>query len=178
MELLCERLFKKRKERGAIDFEFDEIYIELDNNKKVKNLKKRERRIGNRVIEEFMLLCNETVAEQFYWLELPFLYRIHENPSDEKIENFNQFVRNLGYIVKGQIHPKNFQMLLEDIKGKKKVLLFQHCCFVLCKKLNIQIIKIFILDYLVNIIVILLLQLEGIRIFKFIELLRILLIIE
>jgi len=120
MELLCERLFKKRKERGAIDFEFDEIYIELDNNKKVKNLKKRERRIGNRVIEEFMLLCNETVAEQFYWLELPFLYRIHENPSDEKIENFNQFVRNLGYIVKGQIHPKNFQMLLEDIKGKKE----------------------------------------------------------
>lgn len=120
MEQLSKLLFENRKRRGAIDFEFDEIYIELDDEKQVTGLKKRERRIGHRIIEEFMLLCNETVAEQFYWLESPFVYRIHEEPNSEKVEAFNQFVRKLGYVLRGQMHAKNFQMLLEEVKDKKE----------------------------------------------------------
>lgn len=120
MEKLSKHLFQKRKNRGAIDFEFDEIYIDLDEQNQVKGLKKRDRRIGHRIIEEFMLLCNETVAEQFFWMDAPFVYRIHEEPNEEKIKAFNQFVRQLGYTLKGQMHAKNFQMLLEEVKEKKE----------------------------------------------------------
>lgn len=123
MEKLSLVLRKRRENRGAIDFDFPESKVILDNEGKPIEVKKYERRIANRIIEEFMLLCNETVAEQFCWMDAPFVYRIHEEPSMEKIEEFNKFISNLGYTLKGisnGIHPKVLQNLLKKISGKKE----------------------------------------------------------
>jgi ribonuclease R len=121
LEELMHILYEKRERRGSIDFDFPETYIELDDNGKPIDVRKAERRIANRMIEEFMLVCNETVAEEFYWAEVPFLYRIHEEPSPEKIAEFNKFIHNFGYVIKGQeIHPKDLQMLTKEIKGKRE----------------------------------------------------------
>ncbi|WFD11277.1 ribonuclease R [Tepidibacter hydrothermalis] len=123
MEKLARVLMKRRTSRGAIDFDFAEAKIILDKNGKVLDIKKYERRIANRIIEEFMLVSNETVAEHFFWLKMPFVYRIHETPSLERIEQFNKFVATFGYHIKGDlegIHPKSLQMLLNDIKGKNE----------------------------------------------------------
>lgn len=93
----------------------------MDEKGKPVEIGKRERRIANRIIEEFMLVCNETVAEEFYWAEVPFLYRIHEEPNPEKLEEFAKFIHNFGYALKGkEIHPKELQLLTKEIKGKKE----------------------------------------------------------
>ncbi len=83
---------------------------------------KEDRRIANRMIEEFMLVCNETIAEYMYWSEVPFLYRVHEEPDMEKINSFNKFVHNFGYMIKGtqEVHPKELQRLTKEVKGKKE----------------------------------------------------------
>ncbi len=123
MEKLAKILMKRRSSRGAIDFDFAEAKIMLDKNGKVLEIKKYERRIANRIIEEFMLVSNETVAEHFFWLKMPFVYRIHETPNLERIEQFNKFVATFGYHIKGElegIHPKSLQMLLHEIKGKNE----------------------------------------------------------
>ncbi|WFA10194.1 ribonuclease R [Tissierella sp. Yu-01] len=121
MEELMQILHEKRDRRGSIDFDFPETFIELDDNGKPIDVRKAERRIANRMIEEFMLVCNETVAEDFYWAEIPFLYRIHEEPNPEKLQVFNKFISNFGYTLKGQeIHPKELQLLTKEIKGKKE----------------------------------------------------------
>lgn len=122
MEKLANILKKKRERRGAIDFDFDEAKIILDENGKPIEIKKAERRIANRMIEEFMLICNETVAEYMYWSEIPFLYRIHEDPSEEKINEFSKFIYNFGYTLKGssEIHPKELQALLKKVEGTKE----------------------------------------------------------
>ncbi|MEJ8554569.1 ribonuclease R [Tepidibacter sp. Z1-5] len=123
MEKLARILMKRRSSRGAIDFDFAEAKIILDKNGKVLDIKKYERRIANRIIEEFMLVSNETVAEHFFWLKIPFVYRIHETPNSEKIEQFNKFVATFGYHIKGDlevVHPKSLQMLLHEIKGKNE----------------------------------------------------------
>lgn len=121
MEELMQILHEKRDRRGSIDFDFPETFIELDDNGKPVDVRKAERRIANRMIEEFMLVCNETVAEDFYWAEIPFLYRIHEEPNPEKLQVFNKFISNFGYALKGQeIHPKELQLLTKEIKGKKE----------------------------------------------------------
>lgn len=122
MEELSSILYGRREKRGSIDFDFPETKIILDDKGKPVDVFKSERRIGNRIIEEFMLVCNETVAEQFYWAEIPFLYRIHEEPASEKIENFNKIIHNFGYSIKGkqEIHPKDLQILTKEIKGKKE----------------------------------------------------------
>ena len=118
---LMEILREKRERRGSIDFDFPETFIELDDNGRPVDVRKADRRIANRMIEEFMLVCNETVAEDFYWAEVPFLYRIHEEPNQEKIEFFNKFIHNFGYTLKGKdIHPKEFQLLTKEIKGKRE----------------------------------------------------------
>lgn len=122
MEELCNILYKKRTKRGAIDFEFEESKIILNEFGKPIDIKPYEREIANRIIEEFMLVCNETVAEHMFWSHLPFVYRIHEDPDEEKLEKFREFIYNLGYIVKwnGEIKPRNLQEILEKVRGKKE----------------------------------------------------------
>ena len=122
MEELCNILYKKRTKRGAIDFEFEESKIILNEFGKPIDIKPYEREIANRIIEEFMLVCNETVAEHMFWSHLPFVYRIHEDPDEEKLEKFREFIYNLGYIVKwnGEVKPRNLQEILEKVKGKKE----------------------------------------------------------
>lgn len=122
MEELCGILNKNRIGRGALDFEFEESKILLDENGKPIDIKPREREIANRVIEEFMLICNETIAEHMYWAGMPFVYRIHENPDEEKLAAFGEFVYNLGYYLKPvkEMHPKVLQDLLAQTKGKKE----------------------------------------------------------
>lgn len=122
MEKLAMILRAKRFGRGAIDFDFDEAKIILDEKGKPIEVRRYENTIANKIIEEFMLVCNETVAEHFYWANSPFVYRIHEDPDSEKIENFNEFVHNFGLSLKGinKIHPKAYQDLLERVKGSKE----------------------------------------------------------
>lgn len=123
MEDLCLILRSRRESRGAIDFDFPEAKVILDDNGKPTEIKKYDRRIANRMIEEFMLVCNETVAEYFYWQNVPFVYRVHEDPSLEKLEEFNKFIHNFGYHLKGlstEIHPKTLQDLLKKIEGTKE----------------------------------------------------------
>lgn len=121
MQELMDILRDKRRTRGSIDFNFPETQIILDENGRPVEIKKADRRIANRLIEEFMLVTNETVAERFFWSEIPFLYRIHENPAEEKIEAFNKLIHNFGYQIKGkEIHPKDLQMLIQEVEGKKE----------------------------------------------------------
>ena len=123
MEELALKLRAKRMKRGAIDFDFQEAKIIVDENGKPVDIVKRERSIAEMIIEEFMLAANETVAEHFYWLKVPFLYRIHEDPDAEKLLNFVRFAANFGYIVKGKgnkVHPRALQDLLEEIRGTKE----------------------------------------------------------
>lgn len=123
MEELSKILRRKREQRGSIDFDFDEAKIILDTEGDPVEIKKYERRISNRIIEEFMLAANETIAEYMYWTQTPFLYRIHEDPDEDRIEDFKKFIYNFGYKLKGNdedIHPKQLQELLEKIEGKKE----------------------------------------------------------
>jgi ribonuclease R len=122
MEDLCNILHKKRMSRGAIDFEFEESKIILNDKGKPVDVKPYEREIANRIIEEFMLACNETIAEHMFWANMPFVYRIHEDPDQEKLNIFHEFVHNLGYAVKWtkEVHPKALQEIIEKIKGKKE----------------------------------------------------------
>lgn len=122
MKELALALRKKRMARGAIDFDFDEAKIVLDEKGVPVEVKKYEITIANRIIEEFMLVCNETVSEHFFWTNTPFVYRIHEDPDSEKIEAFSEFVHNMGYTLKGinKIHPRALQDLLEKVKGSKE----------------------------------------------------------
>lgn len=123
MEELMDILYEKRDARGSIGFDFPETKITLDEQGKPIEIKKDERRIANRLIEEFMLVTNETVAEEYFWAEVPFLYRIHEDPNPEKLVDFANFIHNFGYQLKGkEIHPKELQLLIEEIKGKKEEL--------------------------------------------------------
>lgn len=122
MEELCKILNKKRMNRGAIDFDFEECKVILDESGKPIDIKPYERAIANRIIEEFMLVCNETIAEYMFWTGTPFVYRIHEKPNEEKIIAFKEFVYNLGYVIKPgkEIHPKALQQVLEEVKGKEE----------------------------------------------------------
>ncbi|MBH5320888.1 ribonuclease R [Paenibacillus sp. GSMTC-2017] len=123
MESLAMRLRSKRMKRGAIDFDFVESKVIVDEVGKAVDIVKRERSVAEQIIEEFMLVANETVAEHFHWLRVPFLYRIHEDPDQEKLLKFMQFAANFGYVVKGKgnsVHPRALQTLLEEIQGKKE----------------------------------------------------------
>ncbi|WP_083791456.1 ribonuclease R, partial [Paenibacillus sp. oral taxon 786] len=124
MKELALKLRANRMRRGAVDFDFVESKVIVDENGKPVDIVKRERSIAEQIIEEFMLAANETVAEHFYWLKVPFIYRIHEDPDQEKLMNFLAFVANFGYTVKGskgnKVHPRALQTLLEDIQGTKE----------------------------------------------------------
>ena len=122
-EELAKILMKKRERRGALDFNFPEPYIHLDENGRPYNIEPYERRIANKIIEEFMLVANETVAEYFYWLGIPFVYRIHETPSSSKVEALNKFIHNYDLLIKGdteEVHPKQIQKIIKSIEGKKE----------------------------------------------------------
>ncbi len=123
MQHLAEILNEKRIKRGSIGFDFPESQINVDENGKPIEIKELERRVGNRLIEEFMIVTNETVAENIFWTETPFLYRIHEEPDEEKIESFKKFLNTMGYKLRSGadgIEPRHLQELLNDIKGKKE----------------------------------------------------------
>lgn len=122
MKELCHILNKKRQRRGSLDFDFPETEIILDNEGNPIDIRKEERRIANRMIEEFMLVCNETIAENMYWSQMPLIYRVHEDPDADEIEEFNKFIHNFGYNLKGtkEIHPKELKNLMVEVKGKKE----------------------------------------------------------
>lgn len=120
MEELAQVLRTKRMGRGAIDFDFKESKVLVDENGKPQDVVLRERSVAERLIEEFMLIANETVAEHFHWMQVPFIYRIHEDPKEEKLRRFFEFITNFGYIVKGtanSVHPRALQEIIEEVQG-------------------------------------------------------------
>lgn len=123
--LLFDELYKilraKRDERGAIDFNFTESQIDVSDDGKVLNIEVLERGSGNKMIEEFMLIANETVATLFAYMDFPFIYRIHEKPKAEKIEKFKKFLNTMGYDIRGNdLYPKDFQKILKEVEGEDK----------------------------------------------------------
>ena len=112
-------LREKREDRGSIDFNFRESQIDTTDDGKVLNISVHERGIGNKMIEEFMLVANETVATLFGYMDFPFIYRVHEKPSKEKLDDFKRALNTMGYNIRGsELHPKDFQKILEDVKGE------------------------------------------------------------
>ncbi len=123
MEKLTAALNGKRMGRGAIDFDFKEAQVLVNETGEPTDVVLRERSVGERLIEEFMLAANETVAEHFHWLDIPFIHRIHEDPDEGKLQTFFEFLAGLGYVVKGtgnDIHPQALQKVLEEAKGKSE----------------------------------------------------------
>ena len=123
MEELARKRIEIRRKQGSIDFDFPESKIILDENGKAIDIKPYERNIATRIIEEFMLVTNETVAEDYFWQEQPFLYRSHEIPDAGKMHELSIFISNFGLRVKSQgeyTHPMEIQKLLTEIKGMKE----------------------------------------------------------
>ena len=120
MEELAAILREKRSQRGSIDFDFPESKIYLDEKGFPLEIKPYDRNVATKIIEDFMLVANETVAEDFFWQELPFVYRTHDNPDPEKMIKLGMFISNFGYGMKSsgsEIHPKEIQKLLDRIEG-------------------------------------------------------------
>ena len=121
MKELSQILREKRHKRGAIDFDFPEAKMILDEQGTPVEIKAYDRNVATKIIEDFMLLANETVAEDYFWQEIPFVYRVHEAPDEEKMKKLMTFIQNFGYtmhISKGQvIRPKEVQKLLDKIEG-------------------------------------------------------------
>lgn len=120
MEELAAILRKKRMQRGSIDFDFPETKIILDKAGRPVEIKPYERNVATKIIEDFMLIANETVAEDFFWRQMPFVYRTHDNPDSEKIKKLAAFINNFGFtmhIGQEEVHPKELQKLLTKIEG-------------------------------------------------------------
>ncbi|MGY3189956.1 ribonuclease R [Lysinibacillus sp. TE18511] len=120
MAELSNILRNKRQMRGAIDFDFKESKVIVDEDGWPVDIELRERTVAEKLIEDFMLAANETVAEHFHWMNVPFLYRIHEDPKPEKLQRFFEFVTNFGILIKGTgntVHPKALQDVLKAIEG-------------------------------------------------------------
>lgn len=130
MEELAAILRKKRHKRGSIDFDFPESKILLDKEGHPLEIKPYERNTATKIIEDFMLIANETVAQHFFWLELPFVYRTHEYPDPEKILKLSTFLNNFGYHMKTspqeEVHPKEIQKLLGKIEGTPEEMLISR----------------------------------------------------
>ena len=120
MKALASILKEKRRRRGSVDFEIDEAKVIVDDNGKTIDIVRYKMTIANNIIEEFMLLCNEVVSEHFYWIGIPFVYRVHEDPDPEKMESLNMILGTFGYRLKGyrDVHPKALQEIINQIKGK------------------------------------------------------------
>lgn len=120
MKELADILREQRDKRGSIDFDFPESKIVLDEKGYPKEIHPYERLSANKLIEDFMLIANETVAEDYFWQEIPFVYRTHEAPDPERIQKLSVLISNFGYYFKtnpNTIHPKEFQKLLERVEG-------------------------------------------------------------
>ena len=123
MEELALILKNKRMEQGYLNLDIPESKIGLDIDGKVVSVGKYETSFANEIIEQFMLSANETIAEKFYWLQAPFIYRVHEKPDIEKIQELNKFLFNFGLKIKANkdnIYPKEFAKILEETKGKEE----------------------------------------------------------
>lgn len=121
MGKLAHILRHRRKQRGSLDFDIAEAVITLDEDEDPISVELEERRTANRLIEEFMLVANETVAEHFFWLNYPFVYRIHEKPDPEKIMDLKTYLMNFGIRLKGSadnIYPKTLSDIIADIEDK------------------------------------------------------------
>lgn len=117
---LSHLLRKARTKRGSIDFDLPESKVILDDNGRAIDIKPYDRNDATKLIEDFMLAANETVAEDFYWQDLPFLYRVHENPDPEKMKTLAIFINNFGYTLRrknNEVTPKELQKLLASIEG-------------------------------------------------------------
>ncbi len=120
MKELADILRARRRQRGSIDFDFPESRIILDEQGRPVDIRPYERNAAARIIEDFMLLANETIAENYFWQELPFVYRTHDYPDPEKMKRLGIFINNFGYSIRtqnGEVHPKEIQKLLDRIEG-------------------------------------------------------------
>lgn len=121
MKELAEILRNKRIKNGSLDFELPEAEIVLDKNEYPISIKVKERRVAEKLIEEFMLIANETVSESFFWMDVPFIYRVHEKPNRESLEELKLYLINFGVRLKGSldnITPKTLASIMEEIKDK------------------------------------------------------------
>jgi ribonuclease R len=117
MKELADILREKRKKRGSIDFDFPETKVILDERGKPLEIRPYDRNAATKIIEDFMLMANETVAEDYFWQEIPFLYRTHDNPDPEKMKSLATLINNFGYSIRfhnGDIYPKEVQKLLAN----------------------------------------------------------------
>ena len=129
MEKLAEILRKKRKKRGSLDFDFPETKMVLDDAGNPIEIKPYDRNVATKIIEDFMLIANETVAQHFYWLEMPFVYRTHDFPDPEKIQKLASFIYNFGYHIKmskEEVHPKEIQKLLGKVEGSAEEMMISR----------------------------------------------------
>jgi ribonuclease R len=136
---LSDIIRERRKRRGSLDFDFPESYIKLDEYGNPTEIGPFERNRAHMIIEDFMLAANETVAEEYYWLEAPFVYRSHEEPDNDKIRKLVTFLKNYGYnihISGDEIHPKEIQMLLAKIEGSEEETLISRLTLRSMKQAN------------------------------------------
>ena len=123
MKELADILREKRRQRGSIDFDFPETKVILDERGRAVDIRPYERNAATKIIEDFMLMANETIAEDYFWQELPFVYRTHDNPDPEKMKRLGVFINNFGYSIRtqqGEVHPKELQKLLAKIEGTEE----------------------------------------------------------
>ena len=123
MKELADILRERRYQRGSIDFDFPETKMILDEKGRPVEICPYERNAATRIIEDFMLMANETIAEDYFWQEVPFLYRTHDTPDPEKMKRLGLFINNFGYTIRtqhGEVHPKEIQKLLKKIEGSEE----------------------------------------------------------
>ena len=123
MKELADILRERRYQRGSIDFVFPETKMILDEKGQPVEIRPYERNAATRIIEDFMLMANETIAEDYFWQEVPFLYRTHDTPDPEKMKRLGLFINNFGYTIRtqqGEVHPKEIQKLLKKIEGSEE----------------------------------------------------------
>ena len=121
MKTLAELLIKRRHDKGELDFDLPEVQIDMDENNKIKDIRRKPRSMADRLIEQFMVVTNEVVARHMKQLEMPFVYRVHESPTPEKMHNFNDFVKGIGLnltVPEQEPEPRDIQKVLTAIKGK------------------------------------------------------------
>lgn len=129
MQELAVLLRAKRRKRGSIDFGFPETKVTLDENGHPVDIRPYERNAATKIIEEFMLIANEIVAENFFWQETPFVYRTHDNPDPDRIQRLSAFINNFGYRIRfreEEVHPKELQKLLTKLEGTPEEMLISR----------------------------------------------------